>query len=583
MRTEENRIYRNGVETFQKRTSKRRRFFSTGRTIKDILHKEHDYCIIQLSIFGVYHSDRGIGMRTFKESLEQSKKQLYLALAATFIWGIWTHGYGFLHDSFSKDSLSEFYGAAGGSAWKIQLGRVIVPIYRQIFRTELTLPWMVGLLSLLWIGLAVYLTARIFKVQSKLSLVLIAGIFTANITVAATAASYSHDYDCDMFAMLCSVCAVYCWKDLRFGWLIGAVFVAISLGIYQSYISVAIVLVMFVCILALLDGELFLPVLGRGLKAVGMLLLGGVIYYILMRSVLAATGITLASGDTNSLDSALTLSVGEIIYLTYHAYADCVSRLLNVVSPYPAALVRGITLVLMIFCAGILVWGLCRRKLGWLERLLCMGLIALIPLGMNLIYIPTHAIVHDLMVYAIWLFYLLVVLLGDWFAQCHRNSSETNGEDLRKQPRKLSMALLAVLLYGNMQTANVLYLKKDMEQDAYLSLMTRIVYRMETFDEYEPGVTPVVFVGEHTMLNDCIPGFEPYTGITGMDTAVVATTGEDYRLRSYFQTVMNIPVVVPGGDVYNAMKTDPAVAAMPAYPEEGCIALLDGVLVVKLS
>ena len=254
-------------------------------------------------------------MNLNKEDLRQSKQQLYLALAATFILGLWTHGYGFLHDSFSKDSLSEFYGASGGSAWKIQLGRVIVPIYRQIFRTELTLPWMVGLLSLLWIGLSVYLVTRIFRIQSKLSTVLIAAIFTANITVAATAATYSHDYDCDMFALLCSVCAVYCWKELRLGWLLGAVFVALSLGIYQSYISVAITLVLFVCILNLLDGETFLTVMKNGLKAVGMLLLGGVVYFLLMKSVLAFTGITLASGDTNSLDSALTLSVKEIIYL----------------------------------------------------------------------------------------------------------------------------------------------------------------------------------------------------------------------------------------------------------------------------
>ena len=134
-------------------------------------------------------------MHIIKEELRQNRKQLYLALAATFVLGLWTHGYGFLHDSFSKDSLSEFYGSAGGSAWKIQLGRVIVPIYRQIFRTELTLPWMIGLLSLLWIGLAVYLVARIFRMQSKVSVVLLAGILTANITVAATAATYSHDYD----------------------------------------------------------------------------------------------------------------------------------------------------------------------------------------------------------------------------------------------------------------------------------------------------------------------------------------------------------------------------------------------------
>jgi len=439
------------------------------------------------------------------------------------------------------------------------------------------------LLSLLWIGLAVYLVTRIFRIRSKLSIFLIAGIFTANITVAATAATYSHDYDCDMFALLCSVCAVYCWKDLRFGWAIGAVFVALSLGIYQSYISVAIVLVMFVCILDLLDAEKFLVVMKRGLQAVGMLLAGGVLYYIMMKAILAVTGIALASGTTNSLDTALTLSLWEIIHLIFSAYRDCLFRLLNVVSPYPAVLVRGITLLLGALSGSILVWGLCSRKMGWLERLLCMGLVVLIPLGMNLIYIPTHGIVHDLMVYAVWLFYLLALLLADWFARNTGSTSAENRPKLGQLPGVFAAVVLAVILYGNVQTANVLYLKKDLEQDAYLSLMTRIVYRMEDFEEYEPGVTPVVFVGAHTMLNETIPGFEPYSVITGMDNAVVANTQEDYRIRTYFHTVMSIPVEIPAGDVYNAMQTDARVAEMPAYPAEGCIALLDDILVVKVG
>jgi len=90
-------------------------------------------------------------------------------------------------------------------------------------------------------------------------------------------------------------------------------------------------------------------------------------------------------------------------------------------------------------------------------------------------------------------------------------------------------------------------------------------------------------VGAHTMLNETIPGFEPYSVITGMDNAVVANTQEDYRIRTYFHTVMSIPVEIPAGDVYNAMQTDARVAEMPAYPAEGCIALLDDILVVKVG
>ena len=518
-------------------------------------------------------------MNRLKEAYDRNKKWLLFSLMSTFLWGFAAHGYRFLHSSFSGDSLSEFSGAVSGNSWKIQLGRVIVPIYRAVLRTSLTLPWLEGLLSLLWIGLAVYLTIRIFQVESKGTAFLIAGIFTANITVSATAATFMHDYDCDMFALFCAVAAVYLWQNVRWGELPGSFFLALSLGLYQSYVLVAVVLVMFVCILALLNEESVPSVFTKGLRAIGMLLLGGILYYIIMQAVLMITGISLATGDaeSHSLGSALSLSLRSIPSLVYYTYCDCIHRLLNVVSPYPELLVKGMTLVLSLIVMIALFAGLSNKQVSWPGKLLCIALTCLLPLAMNLLYIPTNGIIHDLMVYAIWLFYLLALLLAGWLGK--RAKPQKGGKLLQT----VSAALIFVLLYGNVQTSNVMYLKKDMEQNAFQSLMTRIVYRMEDCDEYEPGTTPVVFVGMLEQLNEVIPGFEEYRGITGMDSSAVATTNEDYRVRAYFQYVLNNPAEIADNDTWQTMCSDPRVAQMPYYPEDGCVSMVDGILVVKVG
>lgn len=516
-------------------------------------------------------------MENLRDKFERNKKWLFYALVAVFLWGIVAHGYCFLSSNFSHDSLSEFNGADGSNVWKIRLGRFVVPLYKAVFRTDLTLPWIAGLLSLVWIGLAVFLVIRMFRVESRNLIFLIAGIFTVNITVSATAATYMHDYDGDMFAMLCAVIAVYFWKNVRWGSVVGAAFVAMALGIYQSYISVTIVLVMFVCIFELLDGANFKNILIKGLKAVGMLILGGILYYIVLQIVLAATGLTLSSGDYNSLDKALELTPRYAVSLVIQAYVDCIRRLLNVISPYPAALVRGATFVMAVAAAGILVAGLRSKCMGCLEKLLCIVLIVLLPLGMNITFVLTMGIVHDLMVYAVWLFYLFVLLLADWAVKKFA---------LRKPGRYLQpacMLLVLLLMYGNVQTANAIYLKKDMEQEAYLSLMTRVLYRMEEVEGYEPGVTPVVFVGTLDQLNDVISGFEDYRGITGISQSAVAGTQEDYRVRTYFQYVLGNPANIAGNPTWSQMQADPTVAQMPCYPEEGSVALVDGVLIVKLG
>ena len=57
-----------------------------------------------------------------------NKSQLILSLVFTFVWGILAHGYAFMHNYFSHDSLHEFNADVWGNTWKIQLGRFLVPI-----------------------------------------------------------------------------------------------------------------------------------------------------------------------------------------------------------------------------------------------------------------------------------------------------------------------------------------------------------------------------------------------------------------------------------------------------------------------
>lgn len=516
-------------------------------------------------------------MNNLLKTFERNKKQLLFVILCTFFWGLLAHGYGFMQNSFSHDSLNEFNGADGSNLWKIQLGRFCIPLYKAIFRTDLTLPWLVGLLSLVWIGLTVFSVVRIFRIESKPLVFLIAGIFTANITVAATAATYMHDYDCDMFALLCAVMAVYFWKNVRRGGIFGAICISISLGIYQSYFCVTIVLVMFVCILDLLNGESFKNVFNSGLRAIGMLLLGCVLYGVAMKLALTLAGTTLASGDYNSLGIMLELTPRSILSLIFYAYKDCISRLFSVASPYPAALIQGITWLILLILAGIMLYGIGSRRIRVPEKLLCIGLVCLLPLGMNLMYVLTTGVVHDLMVYAVWLVYLLVLLLTNWLTE------RWKGNKKLIQLKSVCMALILVLLYSNVQTANAMYLKKDMEQDAFLSFMTRVLYRIENYEGYEPGITPVVFVGNSDQLCETIPGFERYCRVTGLSESVVTGLTEDFRARSYFAYVLNNPALIPGGDVWYDMQTDSRAAEMPNYPADGCIAMIDGVLVVKLG
>ena len=98
--------------------------------------------------------------------LDREKNRFATIFLATFLWGLAAHGYALLNFTISHDSLNEFWvfhstGYYSGSVaqWKIALGRFLTPVYQLLFRGETVAPWYSGMLALVWIALAVWVTA----------------------------------------------------------------------------------------------------------------------------------------------------------------------------------------------------------------------------------------------------------------------------------------------------------------------------------------------------------------------------------------------------------------------------------------
>ena len=528
-------------------------------------------------------------MWNLSQTLEKEKKLCLYALAATFIWGFLAHGYGIVDSNFSHDSLAEFNSILFGNQLKIITGRFLSPFYRNFSRTDLTLPWLIGILGLLWCGLAVYLAVRTFQIENKTMIFLTAGIFTTNLTVSSTLATFIHDFDSDMLSLMFSVAAVYCWRKHPGGWLAGAFALMLSLGFYQSYIATTITLVMFACILDLLEEVPFRDVLLRGMKAIGMLLLGGILYYFAMHAVADYAGVTISSGSQNSMDNALKifdLSFQELMRLVRITYVYWYEKLVNVISPYPAISAPATKLMLLMIC-GCVFLGILKRNVKLPAKLLCLVLLVLLPFAMNIMHFLTSEQAHELMRFALWMTYLLALLLSRWLAGYLKEAKIPRISGMLQKialvPLILCMLLVTIVVHGGVQTANAMYLKKDLEHDAYMAVVNRILYRMEDFDGYVPGETPVAIVGLPQQMADIVPGFETYRDPNGMWMSDVLCFPEPDRWAYYFKYTMMNPIKLAGGDIWHSMPDNPQVAQMPVYPAEGSLALIDDVLVVKLS
>lgn len=513
---------------------------------------------------------------SFISHIDQQEKRLFFyCQMITVAVGLIAHAYVYCHDAFSHDSLGIIYATISEDNWEIALGRWLSPIYRALTRGRIASPWIVGLLTLFWIGLSVYFIVKIFDVKSRLVIFLLSGSLVANLTVTALAASFIFQLDSNMFALLLATIAAYFWKKFVHGWIPGILFVAGALGIYQSYFSVTITLIIFASILSLLRGTSAQQIFFKGLKGIAMLLGGGFTYVIGLKIKLVTSGIGLVN-SYNGLTNMFDLTAGSIYRLIGEAYKDWVFTFL---SPQAAYMGKIVTIVntgflCLLFIAVIVI--MCTDRMNAISKGLFLLLLALMPLGMNISFVLSGGLIHVLMRYSFWLFYPIVLIL---IYELHPIFDESE---------HLSVALLQgvavlfslIVLWNNVQVSNAVYLKKDLEEGGTFSLMTRVIVRLEEIPEYIPGESPVVFVGAPSL--DVLPGFEKVSELTGAQNPSVITYNTVGMYEAYLSYILNTSVALDY-TTWGDFQTDPRVAEMPVFPYAESIQKLDGVFVVKMG
>lgn len=499
-----------------------------------------------------------------KEVFERNKFLFLKSLIWSFVLGMFAHAYMYFNNSMTHDSLAEF---AGSPTWKIQIGRIFVPFYQTYLRGPMILPFLIGALSLLYIGISVFLVVKLFSVKSNLLIALISGVMTANVTVIATTATFIGDLDCNVLALLFSVFAVFCWKKFKFGFLFGAIPLMFTYGLYQSYISVTITLIIFVLLFELFDGKCFKEEILRGLKGVAMIILAGALYFVTLKTVLAVNNLTLWSESYNSLGTALTLSVTEILRNIWDAVKTAIITTIFPYSLFSSNFNGIIHIILVIISAISIITALLSKKIKFKEKILTALLITVLPLGANICHVLTNNMSHDLMYYAFNLFYVFVLLITFKNADMFK---------INKVLKAVSVILVAVIIFGNIRLANLTYMVKEQQYDATLSYFTSVVNKMDDVEGYKAGQTKVCFFGGDNQL---LPwGFDSVKGIFGMTGGFLQDKDSYIYYYRYFQyCLMRSEWIVPQKEV----KDIEFVNQMPSYPEEGSMQFVDDILVVK--
>lgn len=500
----------------------------------------------------------------------------------TLIFMALLHGYRYVSLGFSHDSLA--FAWQPDLEWQISLGRYMQPFYWWIIRGRIAAPFIVGVLSYGYMVGSVYGVASLLDLKAKTTLFLLAGLMCGSLAFIALDATYSHTADVYMLALMLNIAAAWlCLRGKRRvpSVLAAAVLLVISTGLYQAYLQVFTALTMVWALLRLLktDDRAIPEAVARCAQSFLALMLAMALFFVGYYVVMAVTGVEAVS-KANSIGGMKVLSgaaLVDMVKTTWKMPLRQLGRLQGRIAP----LARMLTAVVLMTGAAATIFTARRSRVSAWQALGMAVLVLLLPFGMNWICLFCGGVVHDLMMYA-YIVPLLAALAANERAWNLALADE--GKQIGKKTRAAACVLpLAVLtlLFDRGIYANQIYLKKDLEYDATLSVMTRVVDRIEQVEGYIPGETPVEFLGDilRSQLAMTRPAFAHLGSLTGTEENYAITYADTFWM--YLEDVMGYPI-----KRFRETKNEEQERVtddMPCFPDKDSVQMVDGVVFVKLA
>lgn len=515
--------------------------------------------------------------------MRDSNKKLFTAsVLLTLIFYSLANGYRFFHSMFAGDSLFMIY--QNGGSWEIALGRFVKP-FLVLLRGAVITPFLISVLTILWISLSVYFVADFLEIKKLISVAFIAAVMSCNMTILSLNAVYISDLDFYSFSLFLSIFGVWLMKKEKPVYLIlGSLSLSMSLGIYQSYICVSIALVMIYFLYKMPELPTFKCVFKKAVKYLLSFMAAAGIYYVVWKIFQQIFDIW-TSDSYNGLASVGDYSgvnLGSIIATTYQNVlnhfiypATFITNTFHGISMslFWIYLIRLCNIAVILMTLGVLIKINIKHKTNPLQKIIQLLIIILFPLGINFVCVISKGMEHTLMAYAFYFVYILAIKITESYLSDYGNTQNTTAVSM---PWKIVLASVMILSWSNIVYSNQVYLKVELQESAAQSVMTRIVSKIESMNDYVPGVTPVAFSGNFAN-NPSILDVEPFDTIElyGMGKSIMTYPGTDGAFLSY---VLNVNI-----NFTQVNSEDEAIRQMPVYPAEGSIAYVDGILVVKIS
>ena len=392
--------------------------------------------------------------------------QWKVCFLSAIVIGLVTHLYKITNWLPNWDSLVFRYDAQN----MLSMGRWFLPVASGI-SSFYDLPWLTGLMAILFHALGAVAIVEIFKVKKAVTACLI-GATVVSFPTVTSVMMYNYVADAYALSFLFAVLAALFLTKEKPKYLISVILIALSVGIYQAYITVTIMLLLCFLIVKALSKdtkikELFLWV-GKFLLTGA---LGMALYYLALTLILKLTKITLLDyqgfGDAASLSG---IDIFASLYTIKESFLGYFFDFSNGINAFSL-----INIVIVIAAVILYLAYIIKNKIGVLKSVIVVVFVALLPIGASVLSFLNSSIdYHNLMKMGFLIFYLLFILIYE----------KIDFEKINFQAIKSWSVLVisVVLIFNYIVIANVSYHKLNMSYEKSIGTLNRIADRIEQTD-----------------------------------------------------------------------------------------------------
>lgn len=503
------------------------------------------------------------------------KREYKIAFFMTFIITLLVHLYKFTNTLPNIDSIMNYYSnqnILASGRWALSLACGLSSYY--------DLPWIIGLFSCLFISLTAVVIIKLFKVDNPILITLIGALIGSS---PATIETFFFQFTADgyMLSMLLAALAVYFSRidenrnTFKF---FSIMCICLSCGIYQAYVSFALILAVCYFIDILLNHEYSKQdCINWMIKQVIIYSVSLFLYYIIWKLMMYLTGII--PNDYQGISKLGNMNL-QLLYVglknsikTFILFFLQNNILKGRINAYTIFNIIFIIMAVIIIIISIVQTKLYSRK--WALILFGLCLISIIPFSSIWFFTTDSVSYRAMMLQSMTILYIYTAILYEKYAKIN--------------VKNLACVFFIAIVINNSLIANINYFYLNLCYENTYAESLEIVMRVHQLQDNQTFKN-VAFFGDirddmqftlkDTVTNKYITAEKDFVYGRDMYRSLIYNSE---TLSNFIEVNYGLKLVPAKKSVINDISKSRELERMKCWPAKDSMKVIDGTLVIKFN